>query len=135
MATGCLVVKTVETAGSIAVSAAKTTGNVAVSVVKAGGSVAAAAVGAGASVAKAGVDTALSLSQSGAVVFLDAQTGGTWSMPWRKGLQLAAAGAGSNYASAKLVRKSGNTVVPQDRWAATYLEDGDVVVMETKSGG
>jgi phosphohistidine swiveling domain-containing protein len=132
---GCLVFTVAKTAGDVTTSVVKTTGSVAVATVQTGGTVAASVVRTGVGVAVSGVQTAASLAKAGAVVVLDSGSGAVWEMPWTRGMPMsmaigAATKAGVQVISGKLVRKSKELAIPQDRWAKTYLEAGDVVVVD-----
>jgi len=132
---GCLVYTVTKTAGDVTATVVKTTGSVAIATVKTGGTVAASVVSTGVNVAASGVQTAASLAKAGAVVVLDSGSGAICEMPWARGMPMslaisAASKAGVQAISGKLVRKAKEQTVPRDRWARTYLEAGDVVVVE-----
>jgi hypothetical protein len=124
---GCFAVKS---AGKLTVTTIKTTGGVAVAAVKTGGSIATSAVHAGTSVAGTGLRSAASLSKAGAIVIVNPHSGALIEVPSTQGIALGVAVASMSARSAKLVRKNTEREVPRDRWAATYLQEGDVVVVD-----
>lgn len=141
---GCIVLAPVKVAGEVAKTAVSTTGTVAGAAVKTTGAVAKAAVSTtvtvtttAVNITAAGVSAAASLAKSGFVVLVNTGGGPALQIPHVQGLLLAGAiqatRLGIDAHSAKIVRGKKELEIPQDRWAETYLEDGDVVVVG-KSG-